>query len=867
MVWLIACLLLAGYGGMCLKIAHDTSPTFDEPDHVAVGYYTLVTGYRPYNNINLTFTQMWSALPLLLAKTAPEIELMPEANPPQPSPSGASAPAVKYRPVTGVARLVRWLVPIRLFDQAPHFPTTAEQQAGQASGINFGRMFYFDPHNDTEKIIFWSRAMITVLAVALGAVLFLWSRRLWGDLAGLVTLAFYCLNPQTIALGSFATTDIASTLFFTLAAAAVWRLLQRVSLPNLLLAGIVAGVLAATKISSLFLLPVAGLMLIVRLAIRRPLEWKLPFQPAVPGPAGWLPRLAVLSAALAGAVLIAYATLWSFYGFRYAATDTPVPEAVWKSSNLVKAHVAPVLIQFSRDHHLFPEAYLYDLHQFTTTSSVRRAFVLGEYSVDGWWYFFPVAWLSKTPLPFMLALAAGVVLLWRARREQAAALWSLVPLLALGAVYGAATISSNLNIGARHLLPLYPLLFLLAGFATRLPLAAWRRPVWIGGLVAWSAAEAAAVHPHYLAYFNELAGGSAHGNRILVDSSYEWGEGLPDVRRWLEARTERLKDQPPLPVYFSYFGCADLTHYGLRPINKPGDSGNILLLPSFYDQRPPQNYDLNPGTYVISATMLNGLYGAHTMGPWRPSYEETYQRATQEMRRLREAMRDEATLNAFLEKEGREQIKLQAQQQITAADDPKVLLRARAIELAKTAYEQANKTDEVAKNFPLPPARDDFYEQEGRKLIKQQAQQQIAAADHTPLARDQAIQIARSAYEQAKKTDEVAKSYPLPLDRDNFFEREGQKLVEQQLQQQFIVYARNNWLQTISLHDQLRFSRLCAYLRAREPEARIGYGFLVFELKREELDAALSGPPAELKRDYFVKGTENRTEAEIDFIR
>jgi hypothetical protein len=790
LVWLVAFLLLAGYACTCLKIAHDTSPTFDEPDHIAVGYYTLTHhGERPYTNINLTFTQLWSALPLLAFKTP------------------------------------------------PHFPTPEELQAGQAAGINYGRQFYFDPRNDTEAIVFWSRAMITLLAVVLGAVLFLWARRLWGDVAGLVTLAFFCLNPQTIALGSFATTDIASTLFFTLAVAAVWRLLQRITLLNIVLTGLVAGVLGATKISSLLIIPVAGLLLILRVAAKRPLEIKLPWQRAATTTTA---RLLPLGGALVGAVLVAYATLWAFYSFSFPATHEVVPEAAWAGNNLVKAHVAPVLINFCRAHHLLPEAYLYDLHLFTTTGSIRRAFVLGEYSVDGWWYFFPVAWLFKTPLPFMLSLAAGAVLLWRARREQLAALWSLAPLLVFGAVYGAATLTSNLNIGARHLLPLHPLLFLVAGFVTRLPLAGWRRPAWVVGLLAWSALEVAMVHPHHLAYFNELAGGSAHGHRILVDSSYEWGEELPDVRRWLEARDAKAtKEHPAEPVYFSYFGCADLEHYGIRSISKPGDTGNAVILPSFYDQRQVQLYDLGAGTYVISATMLKSLYGARVMGPWRQSYEDNYQALCKEMLRLKEAMSPVPSPDPALVAEGRNLLA----QRLLAQQDKDVLAteagRKRAGDEITAKVAALSADDKQLQIFIGQAKLNRFIEAEGRDLaIPLLMQQQYKDMLTTDVGRQLAL---------VKAKDDISR-----VSRD-----------------QLIQLGNTNWSQKIRIHDELRFSRLCAYLRTREPEGRIGYGLLVFELTDKEIEQAVSPahPPAELRRDYFVKGTEHRADNEIDFIR
>ena len=895
-VWPLAAALLLLYAAVCLRIADTTSPTFDEPDYLAVGYHALVTGQRPYTNINLTFTQMWSALPLLLAGTPPDIEMLPDwpaakavteknaaaraewekatapaakdKNTPAP-PEFKPEPLPKLTP-TWFAQLVRSLSPVTLFPRAPHFPTAAEQQA---SGINYGRLFYFDPRNDTEKLVFWSRAMVTLLAVALGAVVFMLTRRLWGDVAGLVALAFYCLNPQTIALGSFATTDISSTLFFILSVLAVWRLLHRVSVVNILLTGLAAGVLAATKISSLMLLPVAGLLLVLRVIQLRRTDGKPTATNAGSGAAtsalpAWLPMLG----GLAAAVLVAYVTLWAVYGFRFSATDQTVPESVWSAENaLVPSHFARPVIKFFRDHHWFPEAYLYDLNLFTTTGSIRRAYILGDYSVDGWWYFFPVAWLFKTPLPLLAALGAGAVLLWRKRREQAAALWTLAPLLVFGAVYGAATLAGNLNIGARHLLPLHPLMFILGGAVVLLPLAGWRRWATVGALLAWSLLETALVHPHHLAYFNELAGGSLHGHRLLVDSSYEWGEDLPQVREWLAEREKKLKDKPPVPVYFSYFGCADLEHYGLKNISNPEGGGNMIQLPSFYDQRPIRPYDLGAGTYLISATMLKSLYGGRTMGPWRPSYEQAYQELSAEMARLRPALAKDAERDEFLEKEGRAMIRQQAQIQLDSAD---ALPRDQVIQLMQNALVQSGQWSKVILEHPNAAERATLLERDGRVQLKQQAQQQIASssASSRDLTADNAIGIATEIYQRQNKLDELTARYTDPLTNKvdeaklaAFKEAEGRRLFSQQ----FIQQASSLWLQKIRQYDDFRFSRLCAYLRQREPEGRIGYGIFAYELTADEIARAIDPAirPAEMRPSYFVKGTENRKDNEIDFLR
>ena len=112
--------------------------------------------------------------------------------------------------------------------------------------------------------------------------------------------------------------------------------------------------------------------------------------------------------------------------------------------------------------------------------------------------------------------------------------------------------TSPLNLGERHLLPTYPALFILAGGA-----AGWLRSQhrWFGAaavaaLLVALGAESIAIRPHYLAYFNVLAGGPESGYRHLVDSSLDWGQDLPGLKRWLEVA--EADSESPL-------GCTDRT--------------------------------------------------------------------------------------------------------------------------------------------------------------------------------------------------------------------------------------------------------------------------------------------------------------------
>ncbi len=594
----LAALLLAVFAALCLHIASDTSPTFDEPDQVAVGYASLTQGpEHPYSVINLRLSQLWAALPLLA------------------------------------------------FDPPPAFPSVEQQEAATAEGINFGRLFFFANGNDPEAMLLASRAMIVLLGVALGLVLFQWARRLHGDFPALLTLTLYALSPLVIANSAVATTEIATTLFFTLAVLTLWRLLHRVTVGRIALAGLAVGALAATKISGLLIVPMAAAMLVVRLRGGRPLEIRFPGRPApAPRPA----TAGVLLGALLAAGLVAWATVWAIYGGPAAAP--PSDPAAWSVQATHEEHPGTRIIAAFRAAKLLPEAYLFDLHQFVHSGDIRRAFLLGEYSVNGWWYFFPVAWLVKNPLPFLLALGAGLVVAWRAWRGDAAGraalkLYELTPLLALGAIYGGFSLLGNLNIGARHLLPVFPLALIVAGLAVRLPLANPRlRAAFLGALFAGSALELALVYPYPISYFNVFAGGPARGYRVLSDSSADWGESLPQVQRWLERRAAAGDASK---IHFSYFGCADLAHYGI-------DDRTAVLLPQFYDTRPIRPYSLGPGSYVIGTTMLNCIYNGHFMGPWRASYEARYQELLREMPRFQAAMREQGTLDELLEREGAE---------------------------------------------------------------------------------------------------------------------------------------------------------------------------------------------------------------------
>jgi hypothetical protein len=184
--------------------------------------------------------------------------------------------------------------------------------------------------------------------------------------------------------------------------------------------------------------------------------------------------------------------------------------------------------------------------------------------------------------------------------------------VAIIAVYAVSAWLTRLNIGHRHLLPLYPAIFIICGSC--LWLFNWRRSKFLAAsvllLISWDIFSSFAIRPHYLAYFNESIG-PANGYKHLVDSSLDWGQDLPDLKSWLDQLPpDQLRRSN---LYLGYFGTAKPGYYGI----------NATILPEEQPGSPLNS--LGPGLYCVSATILQHVYEMER-GPWAAVYEEAYRK-------------------------------------------------------------------------------------------------------------------------------------------------------------------------------------------------------------------------------------------------
>lgn len=345
-----------------------------------------------------------------------------------------------------------------------------------------------------------------------------WAFRLWGGRAAILAVALASLEPNLVAHASLVTTDIGASLFVVLTVYLFWEYLDRPRrwwvLPA---AGISSGLACVSKYSAILLGPMIAVIVVLDFVL-------VGLRPAVPRPGTaqhercqrvvgrFVPPLVIL--------MVAVLTIPSAYFFQGIQS--------WLSGLRTVLALA---------------------------DAGQPSFFWGDYSYQGWWSYFLVAFLIKTPLGSLIPITASVVLCRAGRPltgRQAVVL--LVPV----ALFFLASTQVKVNIGLRHILPVYPFLFVLASrLATVHFSRRWLMPALIGASLAFTAVSTLRIAPHQLAYFNEAVGGPDEGYRYLSDSNLDWGQDLRGVKRFME--TERL----PI-IYLSYFGSAPPSYFGIR---------------------------------------------------------------------------------------------------------------------------------------------------------------------------------------------------------------------------------------------------------------------------------------------------------------
>ncbi|MEX2008348.1 MAG: glycosyltransferase family 39 protein [Candidatus Spechtbacterales bacterium] len=596
----IAAVLLLVMGGLLLFRAYHDAAIYDETAHIISGYATVVGRDYRINPEHPPLVKMASAIPLALQNFNDPL------------------------------------------DRADF-----DEKLGTDSQWTLGNAIIYEVENDATALTFWSRVGPVLLALFLGAFIFIWARRLYGWAAALLALALFVFSPTFLAHGAYVTTDVGATLAFFFATYFLFRYLRNESAVNLAVAGVAFGLAQSIKFSLILLIPYFAAIVVAWVLFKnRPINL-LSFRT--------LGRIGAYFGKLIVIGLIGLAVVYPIY--LYAIWDYPAEEQIEQTSQIlanspfriqgnqygetgqlrplgIEVSSPGVVLWMAHQEVLRPYAQFFMGHLmvFQRVSGGNTTYFMGEVSADGWLEYFPIVFAVKVPLALLALMALGsavaVIAFVRGTRLGLRGysafstrvkaflrmvdgwvqeyFWELMFALFI-VLYWTASILGNLNIGVRHILPTFPFLYLLLAaiivrwvrFGTvrrslnvvavvrsfaRLMFMRWVKISVVLVLLIWYMLSSLSYYPHSLAYYNELARLAGGGEEIAVDSNLDWGQDIRGLARFVDERDIE-------EIRVSYFGPWGAPGYYL---------GNRALPLDWY------NEEHRSGWIAVSATFLQG---------------------------------------------------------------------------------------------------------------------------------------------------------------------------------------------------------------------------------------------------------------------
>ncbi|HSE21834.1 MAG TPA: glycosyltransferase family 39 protein, partial [Pyrinomonadaceae bacterium] len=390
-----------------------------------------------------------------------------------------------------------------------------------------GKEFLYQ--NDADSILLRTRLAAATLTLLLAVIVFLGAKEMFGTGAAFIALTLLAFDPNLLAHGAVVTTDAALSCFMFASVYAFYRYVKAPSLWRLGVVGISTGLALAVKHTGALVFPI-----LLLLAVCEVLRYVI--KPETRNAVG--KHALRIAGSLVAVTVISLAVLWALYGFRYAARPNGLqlnpPLAAYVQD--LKPHETWLITTLAR-WHVLPESYLYGLADVRLTANFYTSYVLGKIYAHGVWFYFPIAFLIKSTIAFMALLLLAIVAIATRRLNC----WREILFLVVPPVfYLVVAFAVGMNIGVRHILPVYVFLSVLIGGA------AWafiqRNPKWarlVIALLLLHAFSSLRTFPVYLAYSNELWGGPSKTYKYLTDSNVDWAQQLKATKQYLDQRGVR----------------------------------------------------------------------------------------------------------------------------------------------------------------------------------------------------------------------------------------------------------------------------------------------------------------------------------------
>jgi len=510
--------------------------------------------------------------------------------------------------------LLKDLAAIPLMFMNLKFPKNISAWKTEANGQwETGWNFIYHIGNDADKIIFWSRIPMILVMILLGFYLYKASKEWFGQNTALLALVLYAFSPNIIAHGRFVTTDVGAAAFIFISIYYFIKWVKSPTRKNIAKASIALALAELAKFSAALLIPLFVIIVII-----------FGFAKIWQDKSNWDK---IISKYLNGLLIIFLSAFILIGAFYYPHTKNMPADKIHAqiAAGIASDKIAPVknvLDKMADIPLLRPHAYYLTGFAMVVgrVAGGNTTYLLGKVTNQSFRAYFPIVYLAKTPLATLILIVISIIFalisIWKSRKGKITRYITNhiteFSLLLFIFIYSYVSITGNLNIGFRHLIPILPPIFILTGYEisklTKYKFASFA----LAGLILWLIGTAIFSFPSYTAYFNEAAGGSKNGYKIVTDSNVDWGQDLKRLKTWVYKNNIGN-------IKIDYFGGGDPKYYFCK--RKYNENGQLITDSSGYDcaNSPYQEWHANKGEttgwIAVSATFLqNSLWYKQQFG-------------------------------------------------------------------------------------------------------------------------------------------------------------------------------------------------------------------------------------------------------------
>ena len=400
------------------------------------------------------------------------------------------------------------------------------------NSYRFGEHLLYKIGNDTEAILFFSRLPIIILSLILGYSIFLFASKIYDYRAGIFALFLYVFEPTIIGHNSLFTTDMAVTAFMLFTIFALWRFVVNPDYKNAVIVGVFFVLSLMTKLTALFLVPIIFLLLVI-FTYKKLLKSRQALALII--------ILIVLS-------LVLINSFYLFRGFGKALTDNIGKDRIER--RIADNPLKPIILAVVDVPMPLPESYILGLSdQILHQLSGYPAFLLGEYSRLGWWYYFPAAFVLKISVFLLIFISFSMFIFYKKGFEKGNARIAEYMAIAFITIFFAINLFSHIDLGVRILLPVFPFIILLCSK----PVKYIRHHHVYVILALLYVASSLLASPNYISFFNEVIG-SENGYMYLSGSNIDWGQDVKNAFLWLREHgineiSYRVQGSSSVPYY------------------------------------------------------------------------------------------------------------------------------------------------------------------------------------------------------------------------------------------------------------------------------------------------------------------------------